>query len=110
MKSAKAEVGKMLQEKKGHIHFQGGCLFGSILLTVITVMHVYTFQRAATVPFLKRHVSRKLIIGTGMVLWAVFFLGHLIGHGNTGEVHFNILLLCCFFEKHRIMKTTNHKC
>ena len=49
-------------------------------------MHVYVFQRAATVPFLKRHVSRKLIIRTGIVLWAVFFLGRLIGHGNTGTL------------------------
>ena len=47
-------------------------------------MHVYVLWRASTVPFLKRHVSRKLLIGTGMVLWGVFFLGRVIGHGSTG--------------------------
>jgi predicted MPP superfamily phosphohydrolase len=47
-------------------------------------MHIYVFWRASTVPFVKRHVSGKLLIGTGMVLWAVFFLGRFIGHGSTG--------------------------
>jgi uncharacterized protein len=61
-------------------------VFGSILLTVITVMHVYVFWRADSVPFLKRHVSRKFLIGTGMVLWAVFFLGRLISHESTGTL------------------------
>jgi predicted MPP superfamily phosphohydrolase len=61
-------------------------VFGSILLAVITVMHVYVFWRAASVPFLKRRVSRKLLIRTGLVLWLVFFLGRLIGHGGTGTL------------------------
>ena len=61
-------------------------MFGSILLTVITVMQIYVFQRAATVPFVKRHVSGKLLIGTGIVLWTVFFLGRFIGHGGTGTL------------------------
>ena len=59
-------------------------MFGSILLTVITVMHVYVFWRGSTVPFLKRHVSRRLLTGTGIGLWAVFFLGRVIGHGSSG--------------------------
>jgi predicted MPP superfamily phosphohydrolase len=49
-------------------------------------MHVYVFWRAATVPFLKRHVSGKLLLGTGICLWAVFFLGRFIGHGGTGTL------------------------
>ena len=61
-------------------------MFGSILLTVVTVMHVYLFWRAATVPILKRHVSKKLLIGIGMVLWVVFFLGRFVGHGSTGTL------------------------
>ena len=59
-------------------------MFGSILITITTVMHVYVFWRAATVPFVRRHVSEKLLIGTGLVLWAVFFLGRIAGHGSTG--------------------------
>ena len=61
-------------------------MFGSILLTVITVMQIYVFQRAATVPFVKRRVSGKLLIGTGIVLWTVFFLGRFVGHGGTGTL------------------------
>jgi predicted MPP superfamily phosphohydrolase len=59
-------------------------MFGSILLTVVTVMHVYVFWRASTVPFLTRRISRKLLMGTGLALWTVFFLGRYIGHGGRG--------------------------
>ena len=61
-------------------------MFGTILITVITVMHVYVFWRAATVPLLKRHVSGKLLIGVGMALWTVFFLSRVLGHGRTGTL------------------------
>ena len=59
-------------------------MFGSILITITTVMHVYVFWRASTVPSLRRYVSGKLLIGAGIVLWAVFFLGRIAGHGSTG--------------------------
>jgi len=47
-------------------------------------MHIYVFWRAASVPFIDRHVSRKIFIGTGVILWAIFFFGRVIGHGGTG--------------------------
>ncbi|UCH46209.1 MAG: metallophosphoesterase, partial [Nitrospiraceae bacterium] len=47
-------------------------------------MHAYVLWRAATVPLFKGAVSRKVLIGAGMVLWVVFFLGRVIGHGGTG--------------------------
>jgi len=47
-------------------------------------MHVYVLWRAITVPFLRRHVPGKLLIGAGIVLWALFFIGRIIGHGGTG--------------------------
>jgi len=49
-------------------------------------MHVYVFWRADSVPFLKRNISRKLLIGAGIVLWSVFFLGRFVGHGGTGPL------------------------
>lgn len=61
-------------------------MFGTILLTVVTMMHVYVFWRAATVPFLKRRVAVKFLIGTGIALWSVFFLGRVIGHEGTGPL------------------------
>jgi uncharacterized protein len=61
-------------------------MFGIILLSVVTLMHFYVFWRADSVPFLKRHVSRKLLLGTGMALWAVFAFGRFLGHDGTGTI------------------------
>jgi len=61
-----------------------GFVFGTILISVCTLMHVYVFYRAASVPFVDRHVSRKMYIGSGFILWAIFFFGRIIGHGGTG--------------------------
>jgi predicted MPP superfamily phosphohydrolase len=47
-------------------------------------MQIYVFWRAASVPLLKRHVHRKLLIGAAMVLWAGFFFGRVVGHDGTG--------------------------
>jgi hypothetical protein len=47
-------------------------------------MHLYVFWRAASVPFVDRHVPRKILIGAGVILWAIFFLGRVVGHGGTG--------------------------
>jgi predicted MPP superfamily phosphohydrolase len=59
-------------------------LFGTILISVCTLMHIYVFWRAASVPFVDRHVPRKVLIGAVVILWAIFFFGRLIGHGGTG--------------------------
>jgi len=47
-------------------------------------MHIYVFWRAASVPSVNRHVPRKILIGAGLILWAIFFFGRVIGHGGTG--------------------------
>ena len=59
-------------------------MFGTILLSVCTFMHVYVFWRAASVPVVARHVPVKLIVAIGVVLWAIFFLGRVYGHGGIG--------------------------
>jgi predicted MPP superfamily phosphohydrolase len=61
-------------------------MFGIILLSVITVIHIYVFWRVASVPQVQRHVPRKLLIGAAVVLWAVVFLGRVLGHGGTGDL------------------------
>jgi hypothetical protein len=61
-------------------------VFGTILLTAVTLMHVYVFWRISSVPFLRRHVSRNFLIGTGVFFWAVFLLGRFFGHGGTGAL------------------------
>lgn len=47
-------------------------------------MHVYVFWRAASIPFVEQHISRKGFVGTALILWAVFFLGRILGHSGTG--------------------------
>ena len=61
-------------------------MFGNFLTFAVTLMHVYVFWRAGSVPFLARHIPRKLLIGAGMALWAGFFLGRVLGHGGTGAL------------------------
>lgn len=59
-------------------------MFGSILISVVTLMHIYVFRQAGGVPFIKRHVPRKLLIATGVVLWTGFLLGRVYSHHGTG--------------------------
>lgn len=61
-------------------------VFGIILVSACTLMHVYVFWRAASVPFVDRHVPRKVIMGAGLVLWSIFFSGRVFGHGGTGAL------------------------
>ena len=61
-------------------------MFGFVLISAITLMHIYVFWRAASVPVLRRYVSRKLLIGAGLVLWTTFFLGRVYGHHGIGPL------------------------
>jgi len=47
-------------------------------------MHVCVFWRIASVPVVERHVPGKIIIGVGVMLWVIFYLGRVMGHGGTG--------------------------
>jgi hypothetical protein len=60
-------------------------VFGLILIFAVTVMQGYLFWRAASVPFVRRRIPRKLLIGIGIALWAIFLLGRFVGSGNTGS-------------------------
>jgi predicted MPP superfamily phosphohydrolase len=61
-------------------------VFGFVLISAITLMHIYVFWRATSVPALKRYVSTKLLIGAGLVLWVTFFFGRVYGHHGTGSL------------------------
>jgi len=61
-------------------------MFGSVLTISVTLMHIYVFWRASSAPFLKRHIPRKVLIGTGIALWLLFYLGRAFGHGGTGTL------------------------
>jgi len=61
-------------------------MFGSILISICTLMHIYVFWRLASVPLVSRHVSLYFIIAAGVLLWAIFFIGRVFGHSNTGAL------------------------
>ena len=58
-------------------------MFGTILISICTIMHLYVFWRLSTVPLVERHVPGKILFMAGIVLWTIFFLGRVIGHHGT---------------------------
>lgn len=61
-------------------------MFGTILISVITLLHAYVFWRVITVPFLRNSIPQKYIVGAGILLWALFFVGRVYGHSGTGDL------------------------
>ena len=59
-------------------------MFGTVLTTAVTLMQVYVFWRASSVPLIKRHIPSKLLIAAGAILWAAFYLGRVVGHDGSG--------------------------
>jgi predicted MPP superfamily phosphohydrolase len=59
-------------------------MFGSGLTVIGTLLHIYVFWRASSVPFLRRRVRPRTVAGIGLVLWAFFATGRAIGHGAAG--------------------------
>jgi hypothetical protein len=64
----------------------GGFVFGTILVSVATMMHWHVFWRASSVPFVSRRVPRSLLVTAGAVLWAILVFGRFNGHGGDGAV------------------------
>lgn len=60
-------------------------MFGTVLIVLCTLMHVYVFWRVASVPAVKRRVPRLALVAAGGILWALFVLGREVGHGGTGK-------------------------
>ncbi len=61
-------------------------MFGLILSTVITLMHLYVFWRAASVPMIRRHLPLTGLVAIGCSLWILFFLGRALRHGSSGSM------------------------
>jgi len=61
-------------------------MFGLILISAVTLMHIYVLWRAGSVPFLRRHVTAKVLVLSGMALWALFLLGRIYGHDSAGAL------------------------
>jgi hypothetical protein len=61
-------------------------MFGTILISISTLMHIYVFWRVTSVPLVRRYVSLYLLIAAGVLLWAIFFIGRVYGHHGTGAL------------------------
>lgn len=61
-------------------------MFGTALIVAYSIMLIYVSWRAASVPLLDRHVSRKGFVAAGFVLWVVFYLARAWAHHGTGPV------------------------
>jgi predicted MPP superfamily phosphohydrolase len=55
----------------------------TMLVTAGTLLQAYVFWRAASVPFVARHVPRRLLIGLAVGLWAGLFLSFYLGHSGS---------------------------
>jgi len=73
--------------------YKGGPLFRTILIGVFTLGHLYVIWRTAPVPFVSRHISKKLLVGVCVALWAVFFFALFFGHGGKGDLAVTLELL-----------------
>ena len=61
-------------------------MFGTVLTTAITLMHIYVFWRAASVPFVKKFIPLPLLVLSGILLWLLFYIGRFYGHGGNGPL------------------------
>lgn len=61
-------------------------MFGTILMSVVTVMQIYVFWRASSVQLVRQHISRKWQIGIGFAVWVLFFVGRVGGSDEAGKL------------------------
>ena len=59
-------------------------MFGYILISIVTLLQVYVFWRAASIPMFQNH--QLLLTGAGIFLWLLFVSGRIFGHGGTGTL------------------------
>lgn len=61
-------------------------MFGVILILVVTLMQGYVFWRAASTPFVRRHISQKRLFTLGFALWALFLFCRIAVKGEMGSL------------------------
>ncbi len=68
-------------------------MFGIMLTTAWTVLHLYVVGRACSVPWIVRWLPRAYLIGAGAVLWASFPLVRYAEHAGSGPASRTLELL-----------------
>jgi len=59
-------------------------MFGTVLVSLYTLMLAYLLWRASSVPCIARAIPRWSLLATGAFLWTAFYLGRVIGHSGEG--------------------------
>lgn len=61
-------------------------MFLAIVLTIWAAMHLYVFWRAASVPWVADHVSRRTLALIGLALWSSYVLARLLNSWGVEAV------------------------
>lgn len=59
-------------------------MFGTVLISIGTILHIYVFWRVSAVPFVKRLLRPYTLIFIGLLLWVLFFSARYFGHSREG--------------------------
>ncbi len=59
-------------------------MFGTVLISIGTILHIYVFWRISSIPFVKRLLRPYILIFIGLLLWVLFFSARYFGHGREG--------------------------
>ena len=61
-------------------------MFGTVLTSLVTLMHAYVFWRLGSMPAIARALPLRRRALVFAALWGIFILGRVYGHGNTGPL------------------------
>lgn len=61
-------------------------MFWLLVLSAWTLLHVYVFWRAASVPAIARRVPARWMALAALILWASLFLARYLGRGGKGSL------------------------
>jgi uncharacterized protein len=61
-------------------------MFGTVLLIACTMMQLYVFWRASSVPSIARLLPRAWLAAVGVLLWVVLVAARMVAHGSDGAV------------------------
>ena len=61
-------------------------MFGTTLIAACTLMQLYVFARAASVPAIARRVPRRWLVASGVLLWGALVGARLLAHGSEGAL------------------------
>ncbi len=61
-------------------------MFGTILISVCAVFHLYVFWRIGSIPFVHKHFPARARVCVGLSLWLLLASARYLGHGREGWI------------------------